>query len=132
MVRAGHPARQAVAAALHMANYHARGRAAGGPVGPQTVNGLATPLTQQGLLNQQIQSAAMPSTAAPSYLAGTAGSPVNAAALPQYTAQVPSSTGINSAGFMNVPQTGSYQLDPMTGALTPGTQRRYRCWPSGG
>jgi hypothetical protein len=58
----------------------------------------------------------------PSYLAGTAGSPVNLSALPTFTPQVPSSMGINSAGYMNVPQVGPFTLDPMTGALTPGAQ----------
>jgi hypothetical protein len=72
------------------------------------------------------QSPAGPLPQAPSYLAGTAGSPVNLANLPRYSPQVPSDMGINSAGFMNTPQTGDFSLDPMTGALTPGTQAALR------
>jgi len=58
-----------------------------------------------------------------SYLQGTAGSPVNTAALPTWTApQASSTSNINPAsGLVNVPETGDWQLDLNTGAMTPGT-----------
>ena len=62
----------------------------------------------------------------PSYLGGTAGSPVNLGALPSYTPQAPANSaamGINAnSGLMNTPQVGSYNLDPNTGALTGASQ----------
>jgi hypothetical protein len=94
---------------------------------------------------------------AASYLAGTAGSPLNASAVPTFTpAQVPSATtggqtvnlpgggsfqvpqttnpnALNpQSGLMNVPQVGNYTLDPTTGALSQGTQQALQSYAQRG
>lgn len=62
-----------------------------------------------------------------SYLAGTAGSPVDLSALTgAYRPTAPAQTGILPSGLMATPQVGSFQLDPTTGALTPETQAALR------
>ena len=97
ILRGGSSERIAIATANKLAEHHAQKRANGGR-------------------------AAGGNVPAPSYLAGTAGSPVNADALPRYVPQQAASTGILPSGLMSVPQTGSYTLDPNTGALTGSTQ----------
>lgn len=62
--------------------------------------------------------------ATPSYLAGTAGSPINPGVIPKFVAAQPAINPIwPSSGLMNTPQTGSYYLDPQTGALSGASQQ---------
>lgn len=61
-----------------------------------------------------------------SYLAGTAGTPVNLSGLGAPAPVRPTDLGILPSGFMATPQVGTYLLDPQTGALTPAAQAALR------
>lgn len=105
MISAGHPRDQAIAAALNVARHYndhtqrkaakklAAGGSAGAPAAP-AVGGSGAP------------------QAGPVIPAGPWA--------PLYGTTGPS---VNVNGFVPVPQTGNYSLDPTTGALTPGAQQ---------
>lgn len=132
LLRSGHPEGQALAIANAWAQRH---RMAAGGAAPDLTGFFSAAQAEaapyfSGQFMQPSPAAASsapgPAARAPSYLQGTAGSPVDTSGLPHYRPQVPADMGINSAGLMNVPQVGSFYLDPATGALSSASQDALR------
>lgn len=117
MIGAGHPRRQAIAAALRTADQYGKRRAAGGATPTQTANSASdVPFITEGL--RQLEAAANRPYAAS---AAASGPPT----APRYGigATGALATGVLSNGLMPVPQTGTHTFDPFTGALSGDTQK---------